>query len=995
MNTNPQRDEILRRINPQQEFERHGGMVAKGAHVSSDGWLSVHSVNRPDIHASAAINVSTDPNKRGIYVDHAPTGDGALSFFDMIVRLPQSPWMMGKEAYQHYAKATGVDNGSGEAKPERPAPTLGDVEGFQKNLSPETMQFLRDKRGFTEETIAKYKLGWCLKRERNSIPVFDEKGNLVNIRFHNSKKEPKTLNWAGYGSARLWGLDRLAKAAPGTTILVTEGEADAMLVEQETGYITVSGTNGAKSFQAGWVKYFKGFHVVLLYDSDQAGREAVQNLVLPAFKAAIQAGEVLSIKIVWLYDKPDKSHKDFTDWIVKDGGSGPRLKELIQGAPPHNYPTPTSHLEDPISLPSFELIDRARYAGRRVTVPLQVFGENTVAYHAVEKFSVVSCPMKRDSKCTGRAGHPGVCMEEVVVPLGERVLIAGVRATDSQLLKHLRAYICDKDRSPSLTVQDEDRLTIREVYAHQVVGPMAAERIEIVEKPIYIIGGSLVEIGKYQGTGRVVTSYRDQQPTMLVDTLDLLEEDYQGFALDIARPHLQKLQAMDVDDIAMDLSYHVTRIYKRPWMHLGVLLVLCSPLWINFPGEGRIRGWLIAIMVGDTGTGKTAVSQKLFEFARVGDRVSGLTASRTGITYGIEHDERRGWRVKAGALLKQNHQALIIDEAQDLPKEELKTMAEGLDTGTIKIDRIQHKVFESATRTIFSSNPKPSKDSPDQKRMGDYIYGCQALKGLFPNMMLRRADLFLFAMSDDIENKEEIFNPPEDLKLPQVTAEDLRALIFFAWNLKEEQVIITPEVGQRIRRESLKLSQIFGADEPAIVYPEDFRKTMARLSVAYAVLDLSTNDDFSQIVVLPGHVSAAADFIQTIYEAENCRLDKFSEEQRKTHNLGDEGKIKSEFQKLVADHKKRYRFLFILRALLTDQNIRQNDLKDELGVSRMTVNRDCQVFIKHHLAKSGTRTGYFRTPKLVRFIHRLEKSDPDFYNLLLNAELGENPDGEN
>ena len=589
MSTNPQRDEIIRRLDLLSEFQKYGGRVATRGNPSPDGWAPVHSIDRVDDHPSAALNIGTDPSKRGIYVDHVPTGDGALSFFDMIVRLPQSPWMMGGEAYKHYARATGVDNGEREAKPEKIPPTLGDVERFQQNLSPETRQFLKDKRGLTEDSLKKYQVGWCLKRERNSFPVFDETGNLVNVRFHNSKKEPKTLNWAGYGSARLWGLDRLAKAAPGTTILITEGEFDAMLVEQETGYIAVSGTNGAKSFQAGWVKHFKGFHVVLLYDSDQAGREAVQNLVLPVFKAAIQSGEILSIKIVWLYDKPDKGHKDFTDWIVKDGGSGPRLKEMIQATAPHTYPTPTSHLEEPLSLPSFELIDRAKYAGRRVSVPLQIFGENTVAYHAVKKFTVVSCPLKRDSKCTGRAGHPGACMEEVIVPLGDRVLIAGVRATDSQLLKHLRSYICDKDRNPSLTIQDEDRLTIREVFAHQVIGPMAAERIELVEKPIYIIGGALVEIGKYQATGRVVTSYRDQQPTLLVDTLTRMEEDYQVFDIEKARPHLEKLQQLAPRQIVEDIALHITQIYERIDIHLGNLLVLLSPLEIDFPGEGRLR----------------------------------------------------------------------------------------------------------------------------------------------------------------------------------------------------------------------------------------------------------------------------------------------------------------------------------------------------------------------------------------------------------------------
>ena len=143
--------------------------------------------------------------------------------------------MTGREAFFYFGKLTRVLSGNSNKAPKEP-PTLGDVERFQANLTPEIVQFFRDKRGLTEDSLAKYRVGWCLKRQRNSFPVFDETRNLVNIRFHNSKKEPKTLNWAGYGSARLWGLERLAKAAPGITVLLTEGEFDAMLVEQETGY---------------------------------------------------------------------------------------------------------------------------------------------------------------------------------------------------------------------------------------------------------------------------------------------------------------------------------------------------------------------------------------------------------------------------------------------------------------------------------------------------------------------------------------------------------------------------------------------------------------------------------------------------------------------------------------------------------------------------------------------------------------------------------------
>lgn len=985
MSNSPQRDEIIRRMDLQAEFVKYGGRIPANAVPSVDGWLPVHSVDREDKHPSAALNVGNDPNKRGIYVDQAPTGKGVMSIFDTIVRLPQAPWMMGGEAYRHFAATTGVDNGTGKPSTEKIAPTMGDVEGFQKNMVPKTKDFLRDKRGFTEGTIEKYKLGWCLKRQRNSIPVFDENGNLVNIRFHNSKKEPKTLNWAGYGSARLWSLDRLAKAAPGITVLLTEGEFDAMLAEQETGYLAVSGTNGAKSFQAGWVKHFHGFHVVLLYDSDQAGREAVQNLVLPVFKPAVLAGNVLSIKVIWLYDKPDKGHKDFTDYIVKDGGSGAKLKELITQAAPETFPTPISHLETPTVLPSFELIDRAKYAGRRVTVPLQIFGENTVAYHAPKKITVSSCPLLRDSKCTGRQTAPGACKAEIDVPLGERVLIAGVRATDGQLMNHLRAYVCDKDRNPSLTIKDEDKITIREVFAHQVVGAMAAERVELVEKPVYVIGGGLVEIGKYQATGRVITSYRDQQPTMLIDTIECLEEDYQGFSVEKYRPSLKKLREMAPQEIADDLAVHVTRIYERPDLHLGVLMTLCSPLGFDFPGEGQIRGWLTAIIVGDTGTGKTTVSEGFFNFARIGSRVSGMTASRTGITYGCEHDERRGWRIKAGALLKMNRQALIVDEAQDVPQEELKTMAEGIDTGLLRIDKIQNKIFESRTRVIFGCNPKHPKQAAEQRTMDSFRYGCEAIKGIFPGMMIRRIDFAMFAATWDIEDKAKIYFPETPNTPQQVTDEDLRALIFFAWNLKPEQIVIDTNTAHYIRQVAKYLSDKFGGtDDLPIVYSEDFRKTMARLSVATAIIDLATTEDFSQVVVNVGHVANACELMERIYSARNCKLDRYAQHYRQTHGIEGIDKIVAEIDAILIDTASdaRWRFHHIMYELLNcpdSSRVRKNDLTDEFDVTPKCIQGDMQFFRDHHLIDANVQHGYKPEPRFFQVLDYLERLNHEKY----------------
>ena len=232
----------------------------------------------------------------------------------------------GTHCYREMLRKYGFSVGNGNKTP----PTLTDVKRYRENLSPEIIQYLKDKRGLTEESIAKFEIGWDVGRERNTIPVYvpgPMGKTLVNIRMHNSKKTPKTLNWAGSGAARLYGADRLAAAPPGSTVIITEGEFDCMLAEQETGYIGVSPTNGAKTFQPDWVKLFHGHHVVAVYDCDKEGREAVAGLVLPVFQKAVESGQVLSIKVIWLYPGSDKAHKDMTDWITKDGGSGEELKE--------------------------------------------------------------------------------------------------------------------------------------------------------------------------------------------------------------------------------------------------------------------------------------------------------------------------------------------------------------------------------------------------------------------------------------------------------------------------------------------------------------------------------------------------------------------------------------------------------------------------------------------------------------------------------------------
>jgi hypothetical protein len=332
-----------------------------------------------------------------------------------------------------------------------------------------------------------------------------------------------------------------------------------------------------------------------------------------------------------------------------------------------------------------------------------------------------------------------------------------------------------------------------------------------------------------------------------------------------------------------------------------------------------------------------------------------------------------------------NRQILLVDEAQDLKSEDLKTMAEGFDSGLTRIDRIQNKIFESKTRVIFNCNPRHPKKIWEQRTMDSFRYGCQAIMGIFPQMMIRRIDLVLVSTAWDV-NKEKIFFPTEPEGEPLVTPEDLQALVFFAWNLAPEQIIISPETAQYIREIAKYLSGKFGgADDLPIVYPEDFRKTMARLSVAYAILDLATDESFTQVTVNPGHVADVCEFLERIYEAENCNLHKYTKSYLSAHGLADIDEIQEKIDSflLVGETEVKKRFHHIMYQLLhcrEDDRVNKKDLADEFDLNVKTIQRDMQFFIRYRLIEASVHVGYKPTPKLFRLVNRLERIDAQKYN---------------
>jgi len=967
----------------------------KNQKEGTDGWITGLCPFHKDQHSSFAFN-----KKTLVWCCFSNCGKG--SAFDFLM---QSSGMNFKDVLLQLGDKLNIPRPFQNV--EKKPPIREDlVKRWIGSLDEEVRLYLREKRGLSDATIKKYQIGWDVKRQRNTIPIRDERGNLVNIRLYNAKKDPKIINFTEgkwkYGSpARLYGLDELIKyktrsGEPGSgmvrrgtaghgqaglgqarQIILCEGEFDRLILEQEN-LAAISGTHGCSVFRPEWVDYFKDKDVVIIYDCDKEGQAAANTIVLKAF----QHSQVSSIKNIALPLKGDKDDKDITDYFHKRGFTGADLQRLIDETPAHKYAEDKAE-EAVLKLDSFVEIENKELVDKKVECEITVCGETNEAFHAVEEFRVKFCPKIKRGECFN-------CMDVIRVPRGSQEYIGSCMSANIQVTAMLRAFCCEYGQKPVIEILK--RTTIKEFFCHQKVNRITQTtdekgnvtqyidgmKQELIEKKVYYMSSEDVRPGNYLATGHIKTNPKTQQVTFLIETLIPEEDDYQSFDLEKNLNNLLTFKKLSWAEILADLTENVTKVYERDEILTAILLTYCSPLWIKFNGE-VVRGWLLSIIIGDSGSGKTQSHTRFAEFCNIGDCFSGLTGTRTGLAYALVEHSQKGWQVRIGRYPANSRKILTVDETQHLPDWDLRVISKAMEEGFLQIDRVQSKGYESMTRLIMICNPK--KD----RVMDTYSFGCESLKSLFPPTIIRRVDLSVFANSGDIQNLSFI-NKKRDMSCKKVIIpEMLRAVIYWAWNLKPEQIIFSPEAESLCLKNSEEMSQIFGyAVDVPLVPPSDFRNTLARISAAFAVILLSTDDKFSKLLVEPKHVNMSAELLKRIYTHDSCGLDDYSEIQRAGSQLLDYDDIEKAFLKKKKDEEHDYQkeavFTKSIYILRVSDMVKRDDLAEQAGCSMDPIKKVIRLLKRFNLIDS-TKNGYIKKPKFNKFLRRFLKKNPGFFKV--------------
>ena len=757
-------------------------------------------------------------------------------------------------------------------------------------------------------------------------------------------------------------------------LIITEGITDTCMALQKG--LPAIGVLGVAAFKQDWKKRLLGKNVYICFDNDEPGREGSKRI-----QSLLKGSKIIHL--------PEEG-MDLSDFFNK-GRSIEEFNALLKNAEPDEKPIELSHLLD---------IEDPKYDSKLVSVQIIIVGMNSNAFHATKRYRA-TCNHYYDCKVEACPLKMNEGTEVFTLDQDSREFINSCQATDLMIIGMLRAKTCVIQRKIRIEIQE--KVTLQELFAipkvvrfrpmedpdTKEIKLMDENRREYKEKKLFFIGFNAATSTYYNAIGYVKTHPRTQAITLLINKLVPLNDDFQEFQLtEKAKEEMRVVQKMVTNELSFpypesfdslseyfkDITLNVTKVFERDPVLFGMLLVYHSCLSLYFNKEYIHRGYLELVVVGDSGQAKTHMFNKLADFVGVGDLVSGLSSSRTGISYSLVQDTN-GWSIKWGLLPLNSRKLLGIDEAGVIDKLDLRQMSQGRSEGVIKVDRIANGEAECRTRTIFLANPR------DNRIIDEWMYGCESLRDLFEAPDIRRFDFAIFLSASDI--KKDLINrlfEGIEKKEQKITCDVIRTSVFWAWTRKPHQIIIDSNVTQDILDASNHLADKYGAAiNTPLCNSADLRLKIARLSTAYAALRCSTDETFENIVVTEGCVKTIVAFLEKIYSHQNCSLDKYADVQKQLNILSEE-----EYQEIKAkilaqieneEEKERHTTKELIKTFMVHNRIKGVDLSEQIDVSKDYLSEKIRFLRRYNLLDSDNR-GYFKKPKFVKFLRRvLEDSD--------------------
>lgn len=738
------------------------------------------------------------------------------------------------------------------------------------------LEYLLNERCLTIDAIERFQIGW--NGERYTIPIYDEKYNLVNIRLYTRMPvdgRQKVINYRDengytYGRVRLYGIENIAHEVP--YVVVAEGELDRICCEAH-GIPAVTSTAGAGSWERSWTALFKNVSKVYsCYDNDTAGVNAGAKLLR----------RLSGITEVAILQWPDgfKNKGDITDWFCENP-NGNFLKFIQDNS---NTATLVSDEDDEIDDSNaiettlLHSID-ADYINKRIKMAVMISGKGATSdvfpYKCIAQCVAQSQDGKMCSYCPLSEGPIAKAFKA-----DENTPLALIECTDEVQQNIIRKEIGVPGKCQQYTVEVAKYGNLEEIRMVPIADTEFSfdKDQEHVVRLGYYMGRNLKSNMRYTLTGFMHNHPKNQRATFIFDKAypehnaitEFKITDKVKELLDVLKPKPGQSVRGKFEEIHRDLEYNVTRVWNRRNVAMAVDLVYHTPLHFYFQGQFIKRGWGECLLIGDSGQAKSTIVEQIMHHYRLGELLSGESSKRTGLTYNMQQNGNT-WFLIWGAFPLNDGGLIAVDEFSGMSEEDIASLSEIRSSGICRVKAVVNDETSARTRAVYISNPRSGRP------LASETYGVQAILKLFGTAEdVRRLDIAVGVASGEVDAT--LINSDYS-KMEQIdhvyTTDVCNAGVMWAWSRSPEQIIIDEEATREILKQAVALSNKYSSAIP-LAEPADMRLKLARLSIAAAARTASTDETYENIVVHPEHVNFVVNFLQEVYDAPALQYDKMS-----------------------------------------------------------------------------------------------------------------------
>jgi hypothetical protein len=607
-----------------------------------------------------------------------------------------------------------------------------------------------------------------------------------------------------------------------------------------------------------------------------------------------------------------------------------------------------------MELNNYDEVIESSYHNKNIRIQCIVTGKSLSPYHVPKTISV-QCASAKCSGCT--------IQEETNIEID---------ATDQKILQFIDVSTA---RMPfviisvlgltckSIAYEVKDVQLIERIY---VARPTGKERTRKGggSRPAYVVGMSVETNSVYYLEGYTTVDPISQQVTHVFVNAQKKSNDIENFNLSLKKHSaLNEFCTKDnseaifnkLEKLYTNYAHNITKIYNRFDLHLCVDLLFRSVISFRFDNEYVHKGWMEAMVVGDTRCGKGYVAEKLVEYFELGETVSGENCSFSGLVGGLQQLSKH-WVITWGKIPMNDCGLLVVDESSGMEDDMWSKLSRVRSEGIAEITKIQTEVANARTRLLYLCNPT------NNRMISNYSYGIQALTELVKAPEdIARFDYVLVVAHNEVPG--EVMNQRRE-PLPKMYERSLEQdLILWCWSRKPNDVQFTKEAIREIYKTSLKLEGIYDFSIP-LIQVENVRFKIAKLAIAFAARVYSNSNNGKTLVVKTCHVECAYGFLDLIYGKPQSGYKAYSTMKKSVQEVVTKEKLQE-----VEDYFNAWKLQKneLMRCLLTNNSIDIDCILVHLACGKDAAN-ECMS----RLLRAGciTKKGgyYYKVPDFVTYL---------------------------